>query len=172
MTKFTSLLKRERNFYRGKENTEEGQKRRKIIRLKDFDYAEDGWYYITICAKNRAEIFCKIENGNVLLSEVGEIVRKNWENLHNVEAGVETLDFCIMPNHIHGILFLHQAGKTLGAVVRRFKSRVSREARQPVWQSNYYEHIIRNGEDYRRIALYILENPLNWEQDTENPNHS
>jgi len=142
--------------------------RRKMIRLKDFDYSANGLYYITICSKDRAEIFCKIEGGEVILSEIGEMVKKIWDEISAVEKGVETLDFCVMPNHIHGVLYFDRADAPLGMVVRKFKARVSQLAGHPVWQRNYYEHVIRDEKDYQRIAEYIWENPLNWEIDAEN----
>jgi REP element-mobilizing transposase RayT len=63
---------------------------------------------------------------------------------------------------------------SLGAIVRSFKSAVSRRAGKElnsgiIWQRNFYEHIIRDEADYERIAAYILSNPVNWDQDEERP---
>ncbi len=63
---------------------------------------------------------------------------------------------------------------SLGAIVRSFKSAVTRRAELElntgnIWQRNYYEHILRDRADYERIAGYILDNPANWDQDGENP---
>ncbi len=108
-----------------------------------------------------------------------------------------------MPNHVHGILFIRDKDlgivgaqhilpalwdaaplplrrittnvkpASLGAIVRSFKSAVSRRATIElnsgfIWQRNFYEHIIRDGSDYERIFSYILNNPANWDQDKEN----
>jgi putative transposase len=128
-----------------------------------------------------------------------------WDKLparfRNVELGV----FVVMPNHIHGIMWLdgarrgiadsatdsgdwttryapttdRQFGKmipgSLPAIVRAYKSSVAyrinlmRGLRNtPVWQRNYYEHIIRDADDANRIHLYIESNPVNWAEDEEN----
>ena len=88
--------------------------------------------------------------------------------------------FCIMPNHVHGIIVLMDdpgviPRHPLSEIVRAFKSFSARRinaARRtqgiPVWQRNYYEHIIRSEQDYQNISIYILNNPLNWEKDIEN----
>ena len=96
-----------------------------------------------------------------------------------------------MPNHIHGIIVITdaparatgrsplQSGPTkrsLGAFVGGFKSAITKRIgelrglpRTPVWQRNYYEHVIRNEESLHRIREYILDNPTRWEFDRENP---
>lgn len=65
--------------------------------------------------------------------------------------------------------------QSLGAIIRAYKSAVTyainaqRDSRRvPVWQRNYYEHILRGEQDYQRIVNYILNNPLQWENDNEN----
>lgn len=65
---------------------------------------------------------------------------------------------------------LRGTSRTVGSIIRGFKIGVTKWARQNteihhVWQRNYHEHIIRNGEDYQRIAQYIHDNPVNWAQD-------
>ena len=99
---------------------------------------------------------------------------------------VELDEFIIMPNHIHGIIIIESRGvmryaptkkfaspeQTLGAIVRGFKSSVTKRINemnktfgQKFWQRNYYEHIIRNEQDLYRIRKYIQLNPLKWELD-------
>ncbi len=65
---------------------------------------------------------------------------------------------------------------SLGAIVRSFKSAVTKQAREmawmpgvPLWQRNYYEHIVRNERELERLRRYIDENPERWELDLENP---
>ena len=93
-----------------------------------------------------------------------------------------------MPNHIHGILILNNKdlkreeriiaknrfqniGKgSISSIIGSYKSAVTKHAHrlgfQFQWQKNYYEHIIRNTEEYTKIAKYIINNPLTWEKDT------
>ena len=65
---------------------------------------------------------------------------------------------------------------SLGAIIGSFKSAVTRQINvrrgtpgTPAWQRNYYEHIIRDDDDYVRIAAYIVNNPRRWAEDQENP---
>ncbi|MCX7984388.1 MAG: hypothetical protein N3A63_05755, partial [Bacteroidetes bacterium] len=106
-----------------------------------------------------------------------------------------TLDeFVIMPNHIHGVIIINENDivgaihelplqdikqrrlMTLPKIIGRFKMNVGKHINQlrntpgiPVWQRNYYEHIIRNEKELNTIREYIINNPLQWEIDSENP---
>jgi putative transposase len=82
-----------------------------------------------------------------------------------------------MPNHLHGVIFITtmESKQTLGSIVGSFKSSTSRliDALQkikgmPIWQRNYYEHIIREEEDLKRIREYIANNLAKWNEDDEN----
>ena len=91
----------------------------------------------------------------------------------------------VMPNHLHGIVILSpewtKAGLSpaptpLSEVVRALKSFSAREINRlrnspgvPVWQRNYYDHVMRDDEDLNRIREYILDNPANWGKDENNP---
>jgi putative transposase len=122
------------------------------------------------------------------LSPEGRIVWETWFDLPNHITNIELGEFILMPNHVHFIIWilglrLARAGAGLepaptGAqtplpeIVRQFKTFSARRINemhgtpgQPIWQRNYYEHIIRDDEDYDRIAEYILGNPLSWEHD-------
>lgn len=119
-----------------------------------------------------------------MLSPIGEIVRSEWITLPERFPRLVLDDFVIMPNHLHGVLaFVGHAGgaspsPTLFEVIGAFKSistikvnRLLRRRGAPLWQRSYYEHIVRTGEDLRKIQRYILENPFMWSLDPENPNH-
>ena len=127
------------------------------------------------------------------MNEWGDIVREEWERTAVVRPNVELGEYIVMPNHIHGILIFHEhVGATrrvaptktlqpnsLGAVIGQFKSIVTKRinrlqnvAGRPVWQRNYYEHIIRNEQDLQNKTDYINANPLMWDQDEENPINS
>ena len=90
--------------------------KRKNIRLKEYDYSMDGYYFITICIKNRLKILGKINVGvalqgdpkseNVILSEKGKVVKKHIENCEKIYDNVRIDDYIIMPNHIHLIIEL------------------------------------------------------------------
>jgi len=161
---------------------------RRSIRLKDYDYSQEGAYFITICTKNRECIFGRIVDGKMQLNKFGEIVRYTWFDLPNHNTNVELDQFIIMPNHIHGIIII-----TVGAgsepaptqkhglfeIIRQFKTFSAKRINEirntpnlPVWQRNYYEHIIRTEDELHRIREYIINNPLQWQYDRENPDRT
>ena len=83
---------------------------RRSIRLKEFDYSSAGAYYITLCSFNRENIFGELENGRVFLNEDGEIAREEWGKTAEIRRGIELDEFVIMPNHVHGILWIEGRG--------------------------------------------------------------
>lgn len=78
---------------------------RRSIRLKGYDYASEGAYFVTIVTQGRECLFGEIVDGEMSLSKYGEMVQKWWNELPLHFPNVETGAFIIMPNHIHGIIF-------------------------------------------------------------------
>jgi REP element-mobilizing transposase RayT len=79
---------------------------RRSIRLKGYDYSQEGLYFITLCAQNRVCLFGKIENGKMMLNDAGRIANECWLNIPNHFPNVILHEFIIMPNHVHGIIQL------------------------------------------------------------------
>jgi len=122
------------------------------------------------------------------LNDFGEVVKLVWQEIPLHYPEVNNDEFIVMPNHIHGIITIDEnqragskpaptTGKhQLSEIVRAFKTYSARKINElrktpgtPVWQRNYYEHIILNENDYHQIGEYILYNPAKWETDSENP---
>ena len=82
------------------------QNRRKSIRLPGYDYAQAGAYFITICTYNRMCLFGEILEHEMALNWAGRIVLECWRDLVNHYPHIETDEFVIMPNHVHGIIVL------------------------------------------------------------------
>jgi putative transposase len=82
------------------------RKHRRSIRLKGYDYTTPGAYFITICTYQRECLFGEIINEVVILNGLGEIVKHAWHDLPNHYSHVFPDQFCIMPNHVHGIIIL------------------------------------------------------------------
>lgn len=80
------------------------QPARRSIRLSDYDYAQDGVYFVTMCCQNRANLFGEVIGGEMRLNEAGRMVEKWWLELTNKFTSVELDEFVIMPNHFHGIV--------------------------------------------------------------------
>jgi REP element-mobilizing transposase RayT len=155
---------------------------RHSIRLRDYDYAQAGMYFVTVCAAQRECVFGDVVDGQMRLNEAGQMVQQVWECLSIRFSSVALDAFVVMPNHIHGIVAIVGAegaassAPTLGKIMRAFKSisaiesnRLLSRSGQPLWQRNYYEHVIRNEGDMAHICQYILDNPSKWLEDAENP---
>lgn len=164
---------------------DETETRRKPLRLRSYDYAQAGMYFVTICAHERACIFGEVHGEVLRPSELGNLITEQRRALPEQNQCLSTDAFVIMPNHLHGILVFDQknAGAikrapTLGEIVRAFKARCSHAFRKgaihraqdvQLWQRGYYEHVIRNEADLARIREYIANNPLQWSLDRNNP---
>ena len=79
-------------------------KARKHIRLRNFDYSSQAWYFITICTKNRRQTLGEIEDGKMHLSAIGEQANLYWNEIPKHFPHIELGEFIIMPDHIHGII--------------------------------------------------------------------
>ena len=154
--------------------------RRKDIRLKNYDYSQEGYYFITICAKDRKELFGKIVGADAPVcpqpvmkaNEIGKIACECWNKINDVYNNVRTDCFCLMPNHIHGIIVISGGGQgrpPLHKIIQGYKSVSTRMCFKydikNIWQRNYYEHIIHNEMEYQRISKYIENNPWKWIND-------
>jgi putative transposase len=80
---------------------------RRSIRLKGWDYASPGWYFVTLCAQNREYLLGHIESNKIILTDAGRMIENIWLDMHEKYSGITVDEFVVMPNHIHGILGLH-----------------------------------------------------------------
>ena len=80
---------------------------RRSIRLRDYDYSEEGGYFVTICTHNKECVFGEIANEEMNLNEIGKIVYEEWLKTPNMRPNVKLEKFVVMPNHLHGIIILH-----------------------------------------------------------------
>ncbi len=142
---------------------------RKHPRLKTFDYGAGGTFCITICSKNKEKIFGTIVEGrevNPNLTPLGELVQETISHIPTAYPGVSLLNWVVMPNHVHLLIQIPEKNPvSLFSVIRSTKAIVTRKWGQPVWQSSYYEHIVRNEADALRFWKYIDENPIKWTLD-------
>ena len=89
---------------------------RRSIRLKDYDYSQEGAYFVTICTYQRQCLFGEISNGEMRLNEIGLVVRKEWPRSADIRREIHLDAFVIMPNHLHGIvLIVHDVSSSVGA---------------------------------------------------------
>ena len=167
---------------------------RRSIRLKGYDYTQRGIYFVTICTFNRQCLFGEILDGKMRLNEWGQIVLNEWERSAVIRPEIQLDKFVVMPNHVHGIIVLNDDGRgtarraptreqfgkpvahSVPTIIRSFKSAVTKYINEiqhvpnaPIWQRNYYEHIIRDENEFNRVRQYIIDNPAQWENDRNNP---
>jgi putative transposase len=153
---------------------------RKSSRLAKYDYANTGYYFVTICVQDKVCRFGEIVDDAMRLNSVGRMIESEWLSLPQRFEYVGLDSFVVMPNHIHGIIDLEK-GITLSRVIQAFKSISTNEYIHGVhqqgwkkfdgtfWQRSFYDHVIRNDKDLFRVQEYILNNPLSWSLDEENP---
>ena len=156
---------------------------RKNIRLKDYDYSQPGYYFVTICTVNRIAWLGDVNVGQGLcscrLSEIGNMVEIELRRLGQRYDNLNIDKYVIMPNHVHAIIVLTQRREqsprpttTLVDIVCVLKSittktfnKMNNTSGKTLWQSRFHDHIIRNDEEYQRLWQYIDENPARWNDD-------
>src|SRR5258708_23995621 len=90
---------------------------RRSVRIRGANYAEPGAYFVTICADQRRTIFGRIEEGQVILTPLGEIVRECWVGIPQHFPNATLKEFVVMPNHLHGIIVLGARHAVAASVV-------------------------------------------------------
>lgn len=111
---------------------------RKSIRLKGYNYSQEGSYFLTLCVRDRRHIFGKIKNGIMRLNEFGIIAQEEWLKTPQIRPQISLGAFIIMPNHMHGIIHIDKnifpenknpqdsatfksPSQTIGAIIRGYK---------------------------------------------------
>lgn len=157
------------------------------IRMRNWNYAGQATYFLTICTHKRIFYFGKISKGINHLSVLGNIVEEEWLKTPKIrpDMNITPDTFVVMPNHFHAIIgigeniFNQSSGislntfgpqrKNLASIMRGFKSAVTARARliNPdfAWQAGFYDRIIWEDSDFITYWDYIKDNPKKWEDD-------
>ena len=157
--------------------------RRHSIRLRAHDYGRGSAIFITICTYNREPFLAEIVDNQIRLNALGRAAEQCWTGIPDHFSAASIDQFVVMPNHLHGILLIRPAPgdgngershqrNLLGGIIGSFKSAASKRINavrdtpgSPVWQRNYYDHVIRDDQELDRIQHYIMRNPLAWHDD-------
>ena len=154
---------------------------RKPNRLSEYDYSQNGAYFVTICTRNRKEILSSIvgDDAHIVPKPYGRVAEKYIRSVPEIEK------YAIMPDHIHMLIRLDngsmwastptsqtvradsriQRNSKIASIVRSIKVLTSKEIGESIFQRSYYDHVIRNQRDYDEIWEYIENNPRKWLQD-------
>jgi putative transposase len=155
-------------------------KRKKYTRRNNGSsaYTKSGVYFVTICVKNNATVLGNIENGKMILSKEGEIVREILESVIKVFPGCVVDEYVVMPNHVH-ILFSIDREQKDSPGITQIIDWIKNETIQRfvvftkeilfLWQRSFYQHQIKDNEHLLDIKNHIRNNPLEWEIDRTNP---
>lgn len=168
---------------------------RKSIRLRGYNYTKHGEYFITICSYRRFHYLGEITDGVMTTTDLGRLVIEDWLQIPQHRPNVAMRDYCIMPNHFHGIVeirpegdgkaglkgttscaptmqFGHIPKDSIPSIIRSFKAGVTNKIMKTqsafydkIWQRGYYEHIIRDEIEKQRIREYINNNVQSWRSD-------
>lgn len=165
--------------------------KRKQTRLDNYDYGQEGAYFITICTQNRKRILSNIIVGTGVLDcpkiellNHGRIADRYINQLNDFYDNISVDKYVIMPDHIHFILSvkngqsgtpvptdktkkINNKNSTVSKFVSTFKRFCNKEYGENIWQQRYYDHIIRNQKDYNEIFEYIENNARKWKMTKE-----
>lgn len=154
---------------------------RKPLRLKNYDYSQPNYYYVTICTKEMHCYFwkptekqcrgahCASEIKKYQLNNIGKIADKAIKLIPEKYEAVYVDKYIIMPNHIHMIIVIKtdengraMRAPTLSTVINQLKGYITKQINIKIWQKGFYEEIIRNENGYQKTWEYIDTNPQRW----------
>ncbi|MFZ5364821.1 MAG: transposase [Patescibacteria group bacterium] len=171
-------------------------KESKQYRLPGYNYANDGFYFVTICAQNMRMFFGNVVNGQMILSKIGKIANQYWLEIPKHFPHARLHEYIVMPHHVHGILelrtrvvvgtrhgaFLQQNSmgmhplvrNSLSSILNHFKGAVKKWCNRNnhgnfAWMSRFRDTVILHENALYNFRKYIINNPSNWELKKNNP---
>lgn len=132
-----------------------------------YDYRMPGYYFITICTRNKDKLLWDKVSGEINLSDFGQVVNACILDIPNHYPYTLVDKYVVMPNHVHIILQLlpNNDGKSVADIIGHMKQAGSTILGKSIWQKGYHDHIIRNEREYQKIWSYIDDNPARWAED-------
>ena len=152
--------------------------KRKANRIKNYDYSQNGAYFVTICTKGHKCILGNVGANCVRpqLSQMGMVVEAEIAQLSMTYDGIHVDSYVVMPNHVHMVIVIDAQGSgrtqfapTLSRIVKQWKGAITKKLGCPIWQKGFHDHVIRNEAAYPMITEYIQNNPAQWREDRYYP---
>lgn len=159
------------------------QKERKPNRLADYDYSQPGSYFVTLCTNHRLPLFEMeplVGNGPRAVPRPPQnlVLRKGIRETQAHFTSIRIDKYAIMPDHLHMIVTIleRHEGRSLQDIMHYFKTMTTTDYirgvkagmltpfNKKLWQKSYYDHVIRNQQDYDETWQYIENNPAKWMQ--------
>lgn len=160
-------------------------------RCQNWDYTSNGYYFVTICTQNRQYFFGDVVAGKMQLSPVGQIVAEEWQKTAEIRSYIELDEWVIMwgvSSHQEEETFHRNVStttmtaksrlkpKSVGSIIGQIKTACTKRIWKAgfddfEWQDRFYDHIIRDDRSLHNIQQYIINNPVKWELDKNNPAH-
>ena len=138
---------------------------RRSPRLQGYDYTKENAIFITVCVEHRRKLLGAIYNPategeppQIELSTEGKIVERYTKTIPGIDK------YVIMPNHVHLIVF-NREGESISQKIQSWKILISKEIGESIWQRSFYDHVIRDEQDYLIRWNYIDDNPAKWASD-------
>lgn len=172
---------------------------RQSNRWQVHDYAAGGTYFVTVCTEGRVCLFGEVRDGRMYSNASGLIVEQEWMGTGVIRPDVDIDVFAVMPNHLHGLVTITPPAtsiavwdaetsrrahsgvplrrpRSLSSIVGQFKATSTRTINElrgtpgaKVWQRGFHDRMVRNDEEFDRIASYIVTNPDRWMDDPDHP---
>ncbi len=158
-------------------------------RLSNWDYSQNGIYFITFCVENNENLFGEIIDNEMILNDLGEIIKKEIIKSEEIRSSWIFHSWVIMPNHLHFLIEIEAINNSIenndsresnvkrkpnsiSSFVAIFKSVTTKQINmvqntenEKIWQNNYHDHIVKDFAYFNTINNYIINNPLNWQDD-------
>ena len=144
---------------------------RKPNRLADYDYSQNGAYFVTICTQYKRCVFGTVQDGPdepaMHMNETGLTVERVIQTIPLHYPTVELSGYSVMPNHVHLLLSFgtSEQNPSLSALINQFKGTVTKTLGMPVWQKGFHDRVVRDLAEFRQIGEYIEHNPAKWRLD-------
>jgi REP element-mobilizing transposase RayT len=164
------------------------QYRVETVRFAKWDYRSPGWYFVTVCTKNKNCSLGQMIGGKIALSPAGQIADREISSINKHHSNVAADISVVMPNHIHTLIMIDgpgqyspdsaplavRAGPSLATIIGGYKAAVSRLCRRDgitdfQWQPRFHERILGSNAAVDAVRGYIRQNPENWQEDPDNP---